>query len=162
MQKFDQPRLEERTAQPYIAIRGTVTMGNFAPVADRLPEVFGWLAGRGIPPAGAPFFRYLVVDMEHGLQIEAGVPVSAPTEPDGELIAGELPAGTYATVDHRGRPDTLIDATRHLFDWGTARGLTWDNDGDRWGCRLEIYQTDPKVQPDLNQWETTLAVRTRE
>ena len=90
------------------------------------------------------------------------MPIGAAVEPGGDLIAGELPAGTYATVDHRGSPDTLIDATRHLLDWGAGRNLAWDADGDRWGCRLEIYLTDPKVQPDLNQWETTLAFLIRD
>ncbi len=44
-------------------------MQTFAEVADRMPEVFGWLAARGIQPVGAPFFRYDVVDMERQLTV---------------------------------------------------------------------------------------------
>src|SRR5215831_15721980 len=31
--------------------------------------------------------------------------------------------------------------------------------GERWGCRLEIYHTDPAVEPDMNSWVTELAFR---
>jgi hypothetical protein len=31
--------------------------------------------------------------------------------------------------------------------------------GERWGCRLEIYHTDPLEQPDMNAWRTELAFR---
>jgi hypothetical protein len=26
-------------------------------------------------------------------------------------------------------------------------------------CRLELYKTDPAVEPDMNKWETELAFR---
>jgi hypothetical protein len=32
-------------------------------------------------------------------------------------------------------------------------------EGERWGCRLEIYLTDPREQPDVSAWETQLAFR---
>ena len=31
--------------------------------------------------------------------------------------------------------------------------------GELWGCRLEIYETDPTVEPDMNPWTTTLSFR---
>jgi hypothetical protein len=33
------------------------------------------------------------------------------------------------------------------------------DDGQRWGCRLEAYTTDPAEEPDMNTWETELAFR---
>jgi hypothetical protein len=40
----------------------------------------------------------------------------------------------------------LFDATTALLDWAARHGLTWDvmetEQGDRWGARLEIYETD--------------------
>jgi effector-binding domain-containing protein len=155
--------IEERPAQPYAAIRRTITMHTFPEVADRLPEVFGWLAARGIAPAGPPFFRYLVIDMEHELDVEAGVPVAAPVDGEGEVLADVLPAGRYAVTTHVGHPDELIAVTGAFLDRATAAGLSWDatetDRGTRWGCRLEVLHTDPAEEPDMNKWETQLAFR---
>jgi effector-binding domain-containing protein len=153
----------DRPAQPYVAVRRTVTMQTFPEIADRLPELFGWLAERGVGPAGAPFFRYLVIDMERELDVEAGVPVAAPVDADGEVIAGVLPAGRYAATTHVGHPDELIEVTGEFLDEAAARGLTFDatetERGTRWGCRLELLLTNPAEQPDMNKWETALAFR---
>jgi effector-binding domain-containing protein len=155
--------IEERPAQPYVAIRRTITMQTFPEVADRLPEVFGWLAARGIVPAGPPFFRYLVIDMEHELDVEAGVPVVTPVDGEGEVLAGALPAGRYAVTTHVGHPDELIEVTGAFLDRAAADGLRWDatetDRGTRWGCRLELLHTDPAEEPDMNKWETQLAFR---
>jgi effector-binding domain-containing protein len=153
----------DRPAQPYVAVRRTVTMQTFPEIADRLPELFGWLAERGVDPAGAPFFRYLLIDMERELDVEAGVPVAAPVDADGEVLAGVLPAGRYAATTHAGHPDELIAVTGAFLDEAAARGLTFDatetERGTRWGCRLEVLLTNPAEQPDPNKWETTLAFR---
>jgi effector-binding domain-containing protein len=153
----------DRPAQPYVAVRRTVTMQTFPEIADRLPGLFGWLAERGVAPAGPPFFRYLLIDMERELDVEAGVPVAAPVDGDGEVLAGELPAGRYATTTHVGHPDELIAVTGAFQDEAAAQDLTFDASeterGTRWGCRLELLLTNPAEQPDLNKWETKLAFR---
>ncbi len=157
------PSVVERAAQPYIAIRGRVTMGTIATVADRIPDVFRWLAAQNIAPADAPFLKYDVIDMAGTMVIEAGWPVPAPLDGEGEFIAGTLPAGRYATVTHVGHPDRLADVTRDLLAWAAEEGLTFDkrstDEGDVWGCRLESYRTDPAVEPDMNSWKTTLLFR---
>jgi hypothetical protein len=44
-----------------------------------------------------------------------------------------------------------------------GQGLTFDvretEDGDRWGARLEIYESDPAQEPDMDKWVTDLAFR---
>lgn len=158
-----EPRIEERPEQPYVAIRGHVTMQTFAAIADRLPEVFGWLGARGVEPAGPPFFRYNVIDMERRLEVEAGVPVARAMDGDDLVVCGVLPAGRYATVTHVGHPDELIDVTAALLDWAAEQGLAWDRweteDGRAWGCRLEVLKTNPNEEPDMRRWETELAFR---
>lgn len=164
-----EPKIEWRAAQPYAAIRRPVTMRTIPEIADRIPEVFAWLAARGIEPAGAPFLRYHVIDMERHMDIEAGVPVAAPIDidgagdEDGDVISGVLPEGRYVTVTHIGHFDKLIDVTAALLDWAARAGLAWDmtetGDVQEWACRLEIYKTDPRTEPDMSTWETELAFR---
>jgi effector-binding domain-containing protein len=159
------PEITERAAQPYVAIRANVTMAQLSGFADRLGEVFSWLAERGVAPAGPPFFRYNVIDMERELNVEAGVPVPTAVEGDDRVIAGVLPAGRYATAVHVGHYDGLIGAVDDLLRWAESQGLEWDKssaeDGEHWGCRLEIYLTDPSQQVDPATWETQLAFRLR-
>lgn len=160
---METPRIVERTEQPYVSIAGSVTMATVAQIADRMPEVFRWLDARGITPAGDPFFRYTVVDMERRVEIEAGVPVVEPTAGDGDVQPGVLPAGRYVTVTHVGHPAGLRDVTAAMLDWAAQRGLVWDRtpgaEGERWGCRLEVLKTNPAVEPDPAKWETELAFR---
>lgn len=157
------PEITERAEQHYVAIRDDVTMEQLSGLADRLGEVFGWLAEHGVAPAGAPFFRYNVIDMANLLNVEAGVPVQAPVEGDDRVIAGVLPAGRYGTALHVGPYDGLIGAVENLLQWADSKGLEWDSssaaDGEHWGCRLEIYLTDPREVPDPAKWETQLAFR---
>ena len=114
-------------------------------------------------PAGPPFLKYNVIDMMRQLEIDNGVPVAAPVDGDGDVIAGVVPAGRYATLTHVGHPSELVGATKTLLDWAADQGLTWDmspsGDGDRWGSRLEIYLTDPREEPDMSKWVTQLAFR---
>jgi hypothetical protein len=72
-----EPTITERPAQRYVAIKALVTMETLGAVVRPLnQEVFAWLAGRGVAPAGPEFWKYNVIDMEHGLEIEAGVTVA--------------------------------------------------------------------------------------
>ena len=162
-----EPTIVEWPAKPYAAIAAHVTMQNIADVVPPLNgEVFGWLAQRGVTPAGPPFWKYNVIDMQRGIEVEAGVGVAAPVEGDGRVQSGVLPAGRYVTVRHVGHPATLATVTGALLDWAAANGLTWDVTpspaGDRWACRLELYLSDPRSEPDMNRWETQLAFRLRE
>ncbi|MQA86755.1 MAG: GyrI-like domain-containing protein [Streptosporangiales bacterium] len=158
-----EPRVVDRAEQPYVAVRGLVTMQTIDAIADRLPDVFGWLGAHGVEPAGAPFLKFNVIDMERELEIEAGVPVAAVVEGDGGVFGGVLPAGRYAAVIHVGHPDELVDVTAALLDWAAERDLRWDMSetgaGQVWGCRLELYKTHPNEEPDMNKWETELAFR---
>ena len=158
-----EPTIVRRPEQHYVGVRRTVTMQTFPEVADRMPVLFGWLAERGIEPAGAPFFRYLVIDMSRELVVEAGFPVAEPVPGDGEVFSDVLPAGRYVSLTHVGHPSELVGVIGELNTWAAAQGLRYDVTespaGDRFGCRLEIYKTDPRVQPDMSKWETELAFR---
>jgi DNA gyrase inhibitor GyrI len=158
-----EPTIVTRTEQPYVAIRRTVTMNTFGDVADRMPGLFGWLGARGVEPAGAPFFKYNLIDMASDMQVEAGIPLAVPMAVDGEVISGVLPAGRYATLTHVGHPHELVEVTAGLLAWAAEQGLEWDMAetprGQRWACRLELLNTNPADEPDMNKWETELMFR---
>jgi effector-binding domain-containing protein len=152
-----------REEQPYVGRRETITMTEFARVADHLPTMFGWLGERGAEITGAPFFRYRTIDMAAELVVEAGIPVASPPEVDEPTFTSTLPAGRYATVTHIGHPDELMAVTAKLLDWAQREGLSWDvtqtPEGEVWGCRLEQLMTNPAEEPDMHKWETVLLFR---
>ncbi len=70
-----EPKLEDRNAQPYVGIRTQVPMKEFKGVVPQLlGEVFAWLEKQGVPPAGAPFMRFHVINMAEKMDIEMGGP----------------------------------------------------------------------------------------
>ena len=158
------PEIVTRAEQPYVALRGHVSMAEIGAFAVRTGEVFAWLGAHGVAPAGPPFLKYNVIDMARQLEIDNGVPVAMPVDgADGDVIAGVIPAGRYATLTHVGHPSELYGATKALLDWAAEQGLTWDMspgpDGERWGSRVEIYLTDPREEPDMSKWVTRLEFR---
>jgi effector-binding domain-containing protein len=159
-----EPKVVQRADQPYVAIKALVTMETLGAVVPPLNgEVFGWLAKQGAVASGAPFWKYNVIDMERQLEVEAGTPVTTAMAGDDRVLAGVIPGGKYATVRYTGHPSGLADATTALLNWAAEQGLTWDltktGEGDRWGARLEIYETDPAQEPDMDKWVTELAFR---
>lgn len=157
------PKVEQRAEQPYMAIRTQATMQTLDTVIPQgIEEVFAWLGKQGVAPAGAPFIRYLVIDMEAQLEIEVGVPVANTLAGDGRILAGVLPAGRYASLIYTGI-DNGIQANWALLKWGAEQGLVWDTwaaqKGDGWGARFESFLTNPDEEPDRAKWETEVAIR---
>lgn len=158
-----EPKIEDRTEQHYVAIRTQATMQELDTVIPQgLGEVFAWLEKQGIAPAGAPFTRYLVIDMEALLDIEVGVPVATALSGDDRISAGVLPAGRYASLVYTGI-DIGIKANWALLKWGAEKGLVWDTwkteKGDAFGARFESFLTNPDEEPNRAKWETEVAIR---
>jgi len=158
------PKVVERSGQPYVGIKSVVKREEIGPTAGKLfGEIFGWLGGRGLAPVGAPFFRYTAVDMENGIEIEFALPTGEAVAGDDRVLADVLPAGRYASLLHRGPYDQLYDANAALGDWIKEQGLNVEivksPSGDRFGCCLEVYLTDPGVEKDPEKWETEVALK---
>jgi effector-binding domain-containing protein len=150
--------------RPYAAIAVTVPMTALGDVVPPLNgEVFAWLAQRGVTPAGAPFWKYDLIDMPGTLRIEAGVALAEQAESDGRVLVSALPAGSYLETTYHGHPDGLVQATSDLLAYAEKERLTFDSsmtpDGEEWVARLEYYLTDPADEPDLNQWDTLLSFK---
>ena len=157
-----EPKVVERSEQPYVAAKASVPMSGFGDVMPKLlSEVFASMQAHDIAPAGAPFIKYNVIDMEGQLEIEVGVPVGMPIVGDGRVIGANLPAGLYASLTYIGDYDGLVDANDALQKWAEAKGLRFAmreaEDGDHFDSRLELYLTDPQEQPDPQKWETEVA-----
>ena len=157
------PRLEQRPARPYAAIRARVTMSE---IADTLPpltgEVLTWLQARGVSPDGPELWRYLIIDMDEELTIDVGFAVPTILDADDRVVTGELPGGTYAVAGFHGHPDGLLQATAELRRWAEESGVTWDmhRDGPRevWASRIEWYLNPEETH--LDDWDTELAFLT--
>lgn len=153
----------EEADQPYVAVTGAVTLETIPAIADRFAEVEDWLAGQGVEPAGPPFFRYRVIDMDRQLVMEAGFPTATPLAGEGEIGPDVLPAGRYVTTTYVGHPADLVRVTGELLAWAQDQGLHFDvrpgEDGEVWGSRLEWMETDPADEPDMTRWRTRLAFR---
>lgn len=158
-----EPKLEDRKEQPYVAVRTQVTMNTLdTAIPQGIGEVAAWLGKQGIAPAGAPFIRYLVIDMEALLEIEVGFPVANSLPGDDDVRAGVLPAGQYASLIYT-NIDKGIEANYELLKWGAAKGLVWDKweteKGDAFGARFEAFLTNPDEEPDRTKWQTEVAIK---
>ncbi|RJL33375.1 GyrI-like domain-containing protein [Bailinhaonella thermotolerans] len=157
-----EPRVEHLGEQPSAGITRHVTLTTMGLLNERVPVLYGWLGERGIAPAGPLFYRYHEIADDGTMRVEAGVPVPAPVEGDGEVAPGVLPAGPYATAGHRGHPDTLFETEAALLSWTPPPGLAWSmtraNGTEHWTARLERFLTNPEDQPDPGEWEMEFAV----
>jgi len=83
-----EPKIDQRIEQPYLGIRTTTPWQALPTVIPAsIGEVFAFLERHHIPPRGAPFIRYHVVDMERELDVEIGVPIAEKTAGDGRGLA---------------------------------------------------------------------------
>jgi effector-binding domain-containing protein len=156
------PKLEQRGEQPYVGIRTQVPPSKFKKIIPQfLEELFGWLAARGVEPAGAPFMRYHVINMAGNMDVELGVPVAVPVAGDEHVTAGAIPAGRYASLVYSGV--TGITGNKALIEWAAKNNIQWDRwddaNGDAFRSRVEYFLTDPAEQPDQKKWETEVAIR---
>jgi effector-binding domain-containing protein len=167
------PLLESRESQPYVGIRGQAHgEAEFRAAVDAgFPELFGWLGENEVAPAGAPMIRYYELGADgFPTDFELAAPVAAPpSQGNGRVAGGELPAGDYAVLVHVGPythdevPD-LRAARARLLDWAADEGVELARE-ERGGAVtfaacIESYLTDASREPDWRKWETELAYLT--
>jgi AraC family transcriptional regulator len=134
--------------QPAFVIRRRIKMSDIAAtLGEILPKVFAFAQQRGVPFAGPPLARYADVGLGM-LTIEAGMPIAAPGQGDGEILAIELPGGPAAVAIHAGPYDRLTETHAEVAAWIDAQKLQIA--GSPW----ESYVTDPADKPDPKDWRT--------
>jgi effector-binding domain-containing protein len=161
-----EPRIEERDAQPYLAIAREVTSGVPDAVDEAFPALFRWLGERGIEPSGPPFIRTREVDPTgEPLELEVAVPVEEALSGDDVVHADALPPGRYLTLLHVGpyRSESerdLGDARNALVRWAEERGIVYSHETERGAelpCAVEHLRVGPPVESDYSKWETEFA-----
>lgn len=158
-----EPKIEERPEQPYVGIRTQTPVPGLKDVIPQLlDELFAWLAQRGIAPAGPPFNRFHVINMEELMDVELGIPVATAVAGDGRVSPGILPAGRYAALIYTGVMNG-IEGNKALIEWAAQERLAWDRwdvaNGDAFAARYESFLTDPAEEPDPAKWETEVAIK---
>ena len=128
------PKIDERSEQQYMGIRVQTPMRQFKKIIPQLlDELFAWLDKQGIEPAGPPFMRYHVINMDAAMDVEMGVPVANAVAGDGRVSPGVIPAGRYAALIYTGVTNG-IKGNGALLNWGAQNGLQWDRWDDRTGA----------------------------
>jgi len=160
-----EPRVVERAAQPYVAIRRQVNIP-FGTVATKtMKQVQKAIKAQEIQGTGAAIFKYNIVVMP-ALEIEFGFETATLQETSGELIAGTLPAGRYAELEYTGPYSRLYKVNGTLIDWSRAQGLEFDMhtepDGDHFASRVEFYPNGPEDEPDRNKLITIVSIRLKD
>lgn len=161
------PEISERPEQPYAYMNFTVRMDQMQmPAEEGFPALFAFLAEQGLTQTGPAFYNYRRIDMANTLDVEAGVPVQRAGEGTKNIHFGTLPAGRFAGLTWVGHPDQLEPATAVLIGWVRFMQHDFDMeegpDGDHFACRMEIYETDPDEEPDMDNWVIHLAFKLRE
>jgi effector-binding domain-containing protein len=157
------PKLENRPAQHYVAIRVAVPIPFGKYLQPLWGEVHDWLSSKGITSTGPAIIRYLTTDMSKKLDIEVGFALDQAVMGDERVIAEVLPAGRYATLLYTGpyKGKGVFKATVALLDWAKENNIAWNtttkNDVEWWNGRTEFYLTDPDLEPDSKKYQTELA-----
>jgi effector-binding domain-containing protein len=156
-----QPGIDTRTETAYMGIRSQAPFKGMFKVVDKLfKEMNRWMKQHNVEPAGPPFLRYHVIDMEGEMDIEVGFPVAKALPDDERVRAGVIPAGRYASLVYTGSGYT---GNKTLIEWARASGYQWDRwddpKGDGFRARYETYLTDPNIEPRKTRWEIEVAIK---
>ena len=159
-------KIDSRPKISTLGIRIQVPMKIMSARIDPLvAELSQWAQRNRVNPAGPPYLRYYVIDMDADMDIEFGYPVSTiPDLPEeGRITAGILPAGRYASLTYTG---SGFKGNKALIEWARDNHIEWDRwddpKGDAFRCRYESYLTDPKVEPRKEKWLIEVAIKLRE
>lgn len=144
------PEIVELDAQEAIAVRGDVAVADLPGFFERaFHESAAAAAAADVEIVGPPFGFYPEMPTEI-VAVEAGFPVSAPTEPEGDAHRLVLPAGRAVQVTHVGPFDTLEQTYDELQSWMAEHGI--EPAAAMWEC----YLSDPEAEPDPADWRTLI------
>lgn len=164
MTTIGKPKIDKRPRRAYMGIRTIAPFKGMSKVVDRISkELNAWVSMHKVKTSGPPFLRYHVIDMRGFMDISFCVPVRKALLDDGDVKAGELPAGRYASLIYSGGG---ISGNRALIEWVRTKGMDfdrWDTEqGDNFRGRYETFLTDPGVEPRKSKWKIEVAIKLAE
>ena len=140
----------ELTAREFVGVREFANRDAIGQLFERaLPQIFGYLGGAGIQPAGPPLGVYYSVT-EDGFEMAVAVPVSEPIPEGGPLSAGKLPGGRAVTSTYEGHYEGLSAA------WTEFNQAVDDAGHERRSPSWEDYVIGPPDEEDPSRWKTVL------
>ena len=156
------PGVYERPDEHYMGIRVQTPFKGMFTVIDKhlFKELRDWMQQEGVEPAGLPFFRYYVINLDGEMDVEVGIPVAKALSGNERVHPGVLPGGRYASLVYVGTGYTGNGA---LTRWAIENGHAFDEwavpNGAAFRARYERYLTDPKIEPLKSKWEVEVAVK---
>ncbi len=136
--------------QTVAVVAGEVAMDKLTEFfGEAFPAVVSAIESQGLTVVGPPFAFYPTPPTEV-VMLEAGFPTASPVEPDGMVVAGDLPGGPAVSAVHVGPYDTMEQTYTELQAWMGDRGLR--PAPHMW----EIYLSDPDTEPDPSLWRTQI------
>lgn len=161
-----EPSIVQRSALHYAGVR---MKGSRSDVTLKLGQTYArlldWLSNHRVHSTGAVLTRVLREGADFGIELDIGAPI-APLPGmlligEDDVLFGELPAGSYATLVHVGPHSTLAQTSSALLDWLRERGLrsaVSELPEGEWLGRVEHYLVDPAQERDASRWRTEVAV----
>ena len=141
--------VKEQPVQPVLSIRTRSSV-------EDLPKVLGesycaiadYLRELGEKAVGPPFAAYYNLDLQD-LDVEIGFPVANKFPSEGDIGAGEIPAGEVATYMYTGPYNEMEPVYAALSQWMEDKGY------EPTGVVYEMYWDDPNNAP-LEKCRTTI------
>jgi len=134
--------LSEQPTQPVLSVRTRTSVGNLPQeLGQAYQAIIEYLEGIGGSPAGAPFAAYYNLDIEN-LDVEMGFPVAKQLPGQGEIKAGEIPAGKQLSYLHKGPYAASESAYKAMLQWIAKNGHIAT------GVAYEFYLNNPCEVPE--------------
>ncbi len=145
--------LIDRPAQPVLSIRKRVAMPDMPrELGQSYGAIAGYLGQMGQHPTGAPFAAYSNMEGEK-FDVEMGFPAPK-VAGQGDIKAGEIPAGKMVSCLHVGPYDQCEAAYNAINQWMQAHGYETS------GVVYELYLNDPaQTPPDALQTQILFPVK---
>jgi len=141
--------VKEIEAVKALIIKATTPTGEIsAKLGELYPKLMSCILENEIEMTGPPFAKYYSWDPEGDTELEAGVPVNAEVECEGDIEFVELPACKVVTVLHTGPYESLAPVYDAIQKYIDEKGLKIN------GAVWEVYLTDPNAEPDPNKYQT--------
>ncbi len=141
--------VKEIEAVKAMTVKATVPTGKIsAKLGEFYPMIMSCILDNEIEMTGPPFARYHSWDPDGDTELEAGVPVDAEAECEGDVKFVEFPACKVVTVLHTGPYESLGPVYEAIQKYIDEKGLKIN------GAVWEVYLTDPNSEPDPNKYQT--------